>query len=143
MALFASGKNPAAYRATIVQAPWAGDKRAGVSEMMKQGGHITSRILLQHGSNDTVAPVQISRTLFSSLKQQGKAVEYEEYDPPSMGTRSFQRRTLPYGVLMWSGTLTGCSLGVAIRFSGQWGESGHGENGGMHGPLPRSRMLSE
>jgi hypothetical protein len=66
VALFASGMNPAAYRATIAPAPWAGDQRAGISEMMKQGGHITGRILLQHASNDTVAPVQISRTLFST-----------------------------------------------------------------------------
>jgi dienelactone hydrolase len=81
VALFASSKNLAAYRATIVQAQWAGDQGAGLSEMMKQGGPITGRILLQHASNDTVAPVRISRTLFSSLKQQGKAVEYKEYDP--------------------------------------------------------------
>src|SRR5215469_15970491 len=79
VAFFASGKNPAAYRATIVQAPWAGDQRAGLSETTKQGGQIRGWILLQHASNDTVAPVQISRNLFSSLRQQGKAVEYVEY----------------------------------------------------------------
>ncbi len=78
--MLASGTAPAAYVTTIAQAPgaWYGTL-LGLAEMVSEGAKIAAPILIQHAANDTLVPVEISRSLARELQLRGRTVEYREY----------------------------------------------------------------
>lgn len=87
-ALLASGKKPALYRATIVQAPvaiWAPDlnRFVGFTEVVRAARNIQGPILVQSNTSDEDSFMEVTRVLVRELQRWGRSVEYREYTHPS------------------------------------------------------------
>lgn len=103
-ALLASGRNPALYRATLVQAPVAGppgvDSALGIDEMIRAGKNITTPILVQSNGTDAVVFAEVTRVLVREFRRVGRTVEHKEYTHPS-GHELFFYPDRPEVIRVW------------------------------------------
>lgn len=80
VSMFAAGRNPGAYRAVVNQAgAWAIGYEPLVQELVQIGRNIQSPILIQHGTQDQVAPLIVSRQVADELNRLGKRVLLRTY----------------------------------------------------------------
>lgn len=104
-ALLASGKKPALYRATIVQAPvaiWAPDfnRFVGFGEVVLAARNIQGPILVQSNTTDEDSFIEVTRVLVRELQRWGKSVEHREFTHPS-GHQFFNLAGRPELAQIW------------------------------------------
>lgn len=108
--LLASGKRPALYRATIVDAPvaiWPEDDNrfVGMAEAIRAGKNISTPILVQTNTTDEDSFIEITRVLVRELRRWGRSVEHKEYTHP-IGHQFFNLAGRPEFVQIWGGDAT-------------------------------------
>jgi dipeptidyl aminopeptidase/acylaminoacyl peptidase len=119
--LLASGKRPALYRATVVDAPvaiWPEDDNrfVGMAEAIRTGKNISTPILVQTNTTDQDSFIEVTRVLVRELRRWGRSVEYKEYTHP-IGHQFFNLAGRAEFVQIWGGdamsflerALSGCS----------------------------------
>lgn len=80
VSMFAAGRNPVAYRAVVNQAgAWSSGYEPLVAELIRTGQSIQAPILLQHGTQDQVAPLVASRQVADELNRLGKKIVLRTY----------------------------------------------------------------
>lgn len=77
----AASAGPSAFRAIVIQSTGTGERGYdfGLREMISMGRMITVPILIQHGRDDSQAPVRFSRELADRLRLIGKNVTLRTY----------------------------------------------------------------
>lgn len=80
VSIFAAGRNPVAYRAVVNQAgAWSVGYESLVAELIRTGQNVQAPILLQHGTQDQVAPLVVSRQVADELNRLGKKIVLRTY----------------------------------------------------------------
>jgi len=104
-AVLASGRQPALYRATIVDAPVAiwpeNDNRfVGMADAIRAARNISGPILVQSNTADQDSYVEVTRVFVREIRRWGRPIEYREYTHP-VGHQFFNLAARPEFLQTW------------------------------------------